>query len=291
MEEPIQQDHLEIFKCPVCIDKIGVYALIECGHNLCSDCIRKIHLTSNQIKCPLCRVLVTEKPIIFQPLASHLEDGVKQITENFFISIFNKTSSVANRLPHSNNHFTQPVTNDLLCIQAFREYSCENITPLRWNEFLSDQYQIDSIYTSIHDIINFSISDVRFALNYEIISPFSNITGTPIVFEDTFNLIERDTRRSDHRRVYLILSNLNIINKIKTVEKLAERFFPGYSLRSELRNRNNLQNTLGVHTGISILPDHSNMHIPISIKLKIAARCVWLNGCNIGVRWHIVKTF
>jgi hypothetical protein len=97
---------LESITCPVCIDKVGVYALIECGHNLCSGCIRGIQNISRQIKCPICRVKVTKKPIIFRPLAEYLESGVASQMETFFNTLFNDNANT-----NANTNANANITN------------------------------------------------------------------------------------------------------------------------------------------------------------------------------------
>lgn len=309
-------DPLEIFKCPVCFDKIGVYALTECGHNLCSDCIRGINNSSRSIKCPLCRAPITRKPVIFQPLASHLENGIIPIMDALFETMFNTTNQITSPISNfssiinrSNNNIGDPrdryLTNNTnytyntlpsflpynptlreLETQACYEFNYQNLNSY-WYQNHEISIQSDIQYYKLNNF-EFSFNDEHF---HSFLSENSNgiIYNIPIIFEDTFKLYERTSSRSNYRRVTLILENLNIINKLQAVENILRTKYPSSILRTELGARNNYQNTLAVHTGITNLPNDSNIENYITIKLKIAARFAWIKNNRMGIRWHIIE--
>ena len=321
MATNIDPDLFEIFKCPVCIDKIGVYALIECGHNLCSDCIRGINNSSaGIIKCPMCRVVVTKKPIIFQPLASHLEDGSRLAMNAWFENIFNADAyapsappsaapsaapaallanvaggaggaggaGVRQRTLYTFNNL--PVYNpslDELQLKASTEFNYDNI----------DWFNNVEIST-FQDLASFKMNPYLGFHNDEYYYTFikssgvSGASGAPIIFEDTFKIIEkrRTIPHQNHRRVILILENLNIIEKIQKVEYIMKKANPNCLLRTEINSRANYQNTLAVHSGLANLSTPLYNQNFVTMKLKIAARFGWIKEGRIGVRWHIVQT-
>ena len=299
---------LESITCPVCIDKVGVYALIECGHNLCSGCIRGIQNISRQIKCPICRVKVTKKPIIFRPLAEYLESGVASQMETFFNTLFNDNAN-ANTNANTNANITNLFDYDGLYARPNtriinnnnpgnagnvnnlgQQINIEQLQLQAECEYNYNDWDISEENVMLHEIAQYTVGRTIYRLTSENFSFIKkNREAKAIVFKDTFKIIERYNplnNRINHRRVILVLENLNIIDKIHTIERMISVKLPSYILRSEMRERNGYQNTLGVYTGLADI-QHSNTGI-ITKQLQIGAKFVWFKNNIMGIRWHIL---
>ena len=298
----------ESLQCPVCLDKYGSYLLTECGHTLCDTCIIKINEQSGIIKCPLCREIVKNKPILVQVFAGTLSSDEKlRITEKFnqlFPVNQNQSIPVQNQIQHS-------VNNLELVENAKKEFEFyyPTIEGISWegipNIINSNQtYATDNI-SSLRRIV---LINQKFALsgsarNQWFFSPF---LSSPIIFKDTFRIIDRDCNRVDnvsrHRRIILVMTNLQT-NFVKTmanrvIEEVNRAFssqlvIPNifqYSYYNDIINRCGFTNTLCVHSGNWNIQSTFGYNTVYSKELVIACRGIWFNENNYGFRFHIMNT-
>ena len=71
MQEKLEllEDTIRIFRsrteCTVCYDP--GYMLLDCGHLLCADCLRRLGADEQRLKCPICRSLSEQGIPMFFP--------------------------------------------------------------------------------------------------------------------------------------------------------------------------------------------------------------------------------
>lgn len=59
----IQQSLLEMIQCSVCWDQKEEQKVLPCQHTLCLECLLKLQMRNNRIKCPQCNKVSEEQPI------------------------------------------------------------------------------------------------------------------------------------------------------------------------------------------------------------------------------------
>ncbi|KAI3385121.1 hypothetical protein SNEBB_002580 [Seison nebaliae] len=88
-----QKNLLMIIKCPICLNFMKNCQILNCGHNLCVDCLKTMTNSGAPLSCPICRVQFTvysEKPRNFI---------VQQLSELNWKKLFEVLPSTPSQLP------------------------------------------------------------------------------------------------------------------------------------------------------------------------------------------------
>jgi hypothetical protein len=284
--------NVESLTCPICLDKIATYILSECSHSLCYICIESLHNHSQNIKCPTCRKVVTKAPILFQSLAYTMPENTHTRMKSLFDNWFNQPISTiqSSFIPYS-------VILQESAKKEFEDYHFPNITIETWQNILNrirnnnaENVQFDNI-SSIQRISLINSTSRTHSIHGE---PWKFIPFTqPIIFKDTFRLIEKSENNNlssrHHRRLIVVLTNsqLNLIRNMANIiiRKITASnilYNEINSLYNEINTREGYLNTICIHSGVC-------ENISALENTIIGCRGIWLNRVKYGFRFHILN--
>ena len=277
-------------ECPVCFSSdAGAYIFTECGHSTCPQCIIRIHETSHELKCPLCRVCITHTPVIVQAFASHMPDGlVHTMAEHFEIwfrrpeqqiQLFSNNTHdnhVANNSNIDNNHINNHINNNLTNLN--HEITINNAAAEEWNIITNGNIINHSNFN------NLGISNANHTLpnNWQFI-PFNSTIE--INHRTDFSERYPSNQRKRFRRIVIYLSDIYVSDQIKHIEQYASSLYPHLNLFTEIGSRNNRM-SICAHSLKDDINNHQyNTYTPRNLKLT--CRGIWIHDSNVGCRWYV----
>jgi len=57
--------------CPICLEPTGESIIFSCQHSICLSCYQSLLDREITIKCPLCRLIIEETPLV-EPIQTRL---------------------------------------------------------------------------------------------------------------------------------------------------------------------------------------------------------------------------
>lgn len=270
--------------CPVCFDKPGVYLARQCGHGLCEDCICKV-LNIPNAKCPTCRAVFMERPLLIQAFASTLADGVVRSLNDKFNMLWptiketpaiTQTPVMASPTPHVVNQ-NDVAQNELLAV-----------TQVEFNSGVTLHGNVETLQpnNARHPLkfMDIQLNIAHYLENQWVHIPF---TDGPLVFHYKFDVYPPINNPGGmHVRRYIKVG-LNMIDFIKNIEQRLEDHLSteSGSLRSEIQIRHHRYPipyySLGVHTVRPLSAYDPGV-------VKIICFGAWYHRYEFGLRFHVV---
>lgn len=97
--------------CPIClIDKCESFGITYCGHNFCTNCIRKVLTT--HFKCPICRSIIFPEDITFFNNSEYSFPFIEKNKENFIIHPIQNDNNDYLYIPPRSNAIIQNISEN-----------------------------------------------------------------------------------------------------------------------------------------------------------------------------------